>query len=154
MHEVQNKRVDKRFFQCDSFQDSRQHSALQLPFLKEEGPLESAGLKTLQERTQLYEGVLHHILSGALITDPDGYIIFFSDTYGKFLGMDPKDQIGKHTINIFREPLISGTQVADSEGIGVIRKKSQWKGGVIQEVIGASSELLHSKFTEGGRIRQ
>jgi len=62
--------------------------------------LESAAVKALLEKIQLYEGVLNNILSGVLITDPDGYVIFFSDTYGKFLGMDPKAQIGKHTTDV------------------------------------------------------
>jgi len=62
--------------------------------------LESAAVKALLEKIQLYEGVLNNILSGVLITDPDGYVIFFSDTYGKYLGMDPKAQIGKHTTDV------------------------------------------------------
>jgi transcriptional regulator with PAS, ATPase and Fis domain len=62
--------------------------------------LESADLKKLHEKIQLYEGVLNNILSGVLITDPDGYIVFFSESYGKFLGMDPKEQIGKHTTDV------------------------------------------------------
>ena len=62
--------------------------------------MESAAVKALLEKIKLYEGVLNNILSGVLITDPDGYVIFFSDTYGKFLGMDPKAQIGKHTTDV------------------------------------------------------
>ncbi|NLX31547.1 MAG: sigma 54-interacting transcriptional regulator [Deltaproteobacteria bacterium] len=62
--------------------------------------MESAAVKALLEKIQLYEGVLNNILSGVLITDPDGYVIFFSDTYGKYLGMDPKAQIGKHTTDV------------------------------------------------------
>lgn len=62
--------------------------------------MESAAVKALLEKIQLYEGVLNNILSGVLITDPDGYVIFLSDTYGKFLGMDPKAQIGKHTTDV------------------------------------------------------
>jgi transcriptional regulator with PAS, ATPase and Fis domain len=31
-----------------------------------------------------------------MITDPEGKIIFFSKTYGNFLGIDPKETIGKH----------------------------------------------------------
>jgi len=67
---------------------------------EEEGPLESADVKKLLEKIQLYEGVLNNITSGVLITDPDGYIVFFSESYGKFLGMDPKAQIGKHTTDV------------------------------------------------------
>jgi transcriptional regulator with PAS, ATPase and Fis domain len=58
------------------------------------------GLKELREKLRLYEVVLHNILSGVLITDPEGKVIFFSDTYGKFLGMDPKSKIGKHCTEV------------------------------------------------------
>jgi transcriptional regulator with PAS, ATPase and Fis domain len=54
----------------------------------------------LQEKLMLYEAVLNNILSGVLITDPDGYVIFMSETYGRFLGMDPKTKIGKHCTDV------------------------------------------------------
>ncbi len=62
--------------------------------------METADVKKLLEKIQLYEGVLNNILSGVLITDPDGYIVFFSESYGKFLGMDPGAQVGKHTTDV------------------------------------------------------
>ncbi|MCX5843610.1 MAG: PAS domain-containing protein, partial [Deltaproteobacteria bacterium] len=57
-------------------------------------------VQELDEKIRLYEAVLNNILNGILITDPDGYVIFFSDTYGKFLGMDPKSKIGKHCTEV------------------------------------------------------
>jgi transcriptional regulator with PAS, ATPase and Fis domain len=62
--------------------------------------VESNTVHDLQEKIRLYEAVLHNILNGVLITDPEGYVIFFSDTYGKFLGMDPKSKIGKHCTEV------------------------------------------------------
>jgi transcriptional regulator with PAS, ATPase and Fis domain len=56
--------------------------------------------KKLNEKVLLYEAVLDNILSGVLITDPDGNVIFFSETYGKFLKMDPKAKIGKHCTEV------------------------------------------------------
>jgi len=56
--------------------------------------------KRLREKLQFYEAVLNNILNGVMITDPEGYVIFFSESYGRFLGMDPKDQIGKHTTDV------------------------------------------------------
>jgi transcriptional regulator with PAS, ATPase and Fis domain len=54
----------------------------------------------LQEKLNLYEAVLNNILSGVIITDPDGAVIFFSETYGKFLGMDPQKKIGRHCTEV------------------------------------------------------
>ncbi len=61
---------------------------------------ESKKVQELNEKIHLYEAVLHNILNGVLITDPEGRVIFFSDTYGKFLGMDPKSKIGKHCTEV------------------------------------------------------
>lgn len=62
--------------------------------------MESATTDKFQETFRLYEAVLNNILSGVLITDPEGYVIFMSETYGKFLGMDPKTKIGKHCTEV------------------------------------------------------
>jgi transcriptional regulator with PAS, ATPase and Fis domain len=61
---------------------------------------ESKTVQELNEKIRLYEAVLHNILNGVLITDPEGNVIFFSETYGKFLGMDPKSKIGKHCTEV------------------------------------------------------
>ena len=50
----------------------------------------------LHEKIRFYETVLDNIYNGVMITDPEGKIIFFSKTYGNFLGIDPKETIGKH----------------------------------------------------------
>lgn len=50
----------------------------------------------LQEKIAFYERVLDNIRNGVMITDPDGQVIFFSRTYGNFLGVDPQEVIGKH----------------------------------------------------------
>ncbi|MFB3925548.1 MAG: sigma-54 interaction domain-containing protein [Syntrophales bacterium] len=62
--------------------------------------MDNPDIKNLQEKVRLYEAVLNNILSGVVITDPKGYVIFFSETYGRFLGKDPKEQIGKFTTNV------------------------------------------------------
>ncbi len=54
----------------------------------------------LQEKICFYETILDNIYNGVMITDPDGKIIFFSKTYGNFLGIDPKETIGKHCTEV------------------------------------------------------
>ncbi len=54
----------------------------------------------LQEKIQFYEKVLDNIHNGVMITDTNGKIIFFSKTYGKFLGIDPGQVIGKHCLEV------------------------------------------------------
>ena len=54
----------------------------------------------LQEKIRFYENVLDNIYNGVMITDKEGKIIFFSKTYGKFLGIDPGQVIGKHCLEV------------------------------------------------------
>lgn len=56
----------------------------------------SPSLEALKEKVAFYERVLDNIRNGVMITDPTGRIIFFSKTYGNFLGIDPRKVIGKH----------------------------------------------------------
>ena len=60
----------------------------------------SKEVSILQEKVRLYEAVLNNILSGVIITDPDGSVIFFSETYGRFLGMNPQKKIGRHCTEV------------------------------------------------------
>jgi PAS domain S-box-containing protein len=57
--------------------------------------MESKEQNELQGKIQFYETILDNIYNGVMITDPAGKIIFFSKTYGKFLGIDPKETIGR-----------------------------------------------------------
>ena len=60
----------------------------------------SNDMHELQEKIRFYETILDNIYNGVMITDPDGEIIFFSKTYGNFLGIDPKGMIGKHCTEV------------------------------------------------------
>jgi len=57
--------------------------------------MESKDLNELKEKIFFYETILDNIYNGVMITDPEGKIIFFSKTYGNFLGIDPQEAIGK-----------------------------------------------------------
>src|SRR4030043_1880066 len=57
-------------------------------------------LNELQGKIRFYETVLDNIHNGVMITDPDGKIIFFSKTYGNFLGVVPERMVGKHCTEV------------------------------------------------------
>ncbi len=70
----------------------------------------------LKKRTKLYEAVLNSIRNGIVITDPEGYVIFFSETYGRFLGKDPGQQVGKFTTDVIensRMHIVAKTEVPE-----------------------------------------
>lgn len=58
--------------------------------------MNSDGLNEFQKKIRFYETVLDNIQNGVMITDPDGKIIFFSKSYGNFLGVNPDEMIGKN----------------------------------------------------------
>jgi len=71
----------------------------------------------LKEKIRLYEAVLNSILTGVIITDSEGYVIFFSETYGKFLDVDPKAQIGKYcteAVKNSRMAIVAKTGIAET----------------------------------------
>ncbi len=54
----------------------------------------------LKQKLKLLEAVLNNIRSGAVITNPEGKVTFFSESYGTFLKKDPSEQIGRHVKDV------------------------------------------------------
>jgi len=52
--------------------------------------------KELQDQLEMYQLIFDSIHNGILVTDADGYITHFNKPYGRFLGLDPEKEIGKH----------------------------------------------------------
>ena len=65
---------------------------------------------------QFYEMVLDNMQHGIMITDPAGKVIFFSKSYGEFLGLNPEDVIGRHCREVVentRMDVVAQTGVAE-----------------------------------------
>jgi len=54
----------------------------------------------LHEQVALSRLIFDNIYNGVVVTDPQGYITHFNEPYGKFLGIDPEEQIGKHCTDV------------------------------------------------------
>lgn len=54
----------------------------------------------LIKQIEMFELILESIYNGIMVTDPEGYVTHFNAPYGQFLGVDPKDQIGKHCTEV------------------------------------------------------
>ena len=69
-------------------------------------PLEPENKNTTEERFYLrkrfdmLELIFDSIYNGVMVTDPDGFVTHFNTPYGRFLGVDPKKQIGKHCTEV------------------------------------------------------
>lgn len=55
-----------------------------------------ASYKDLEDRLEMYELIFDSIYNGVLVTDGKGYITHFNKPYGRFLGLDPEKEIGRH----------------------------------------------------------
>lgn len=89
---------------------------------------------------------LDHFRNGVLITDPQGYIIFMNKPYGRFLGLDPKVQVGRHCTDVVENtrmhivgktgrPEINETQVIRGQSI-VVQRIPIIKKGLVLAVFG------------------
>jgi transcriptional regulator with PAS, ATPase and Fis domain len=54
----------------------------------------------LQRKLEIMELIFDSIYNGSLVTDVNGYVTHFNKPYGQFLGVDPKDQIGRHCTEV------------------------------------------------------
>jgi len=54
----------------------------------------------IKDELEMYRRIFNSIENGAIVTDGEGYITDFNEPYGKFLNIDPEDQIGKHCTDV------------------------------------------------------
>ncbi|MDQ7784979.1 MAG: sigma 54-interacting transcriptional regulator [Desulfomonilaceae bacterium] len=52
------------------------------------------------DQLEILELIVDNIFNGVMITDAQGYVIHFNSPYGRFLGVDPKEQIGRHCTEV------------------------------------------------------
>lgn len=56
--------------------------------------------ESLKERLKVFELIFDNIYNGVMVTDAEGFITHFNKPYGRFLGLDPEAQIGKHCTEV------------------------------------------------------
>ena len=56
--------------------------------------------ENLNAQLEMYKLIYDHLYGGSVVVDTRGYITHFSKTYSEYLGIDPKDAIGKHCTEI------------------------------------------------------
>ena len=62
--------------------------------------MDEPNIADLQKKIIFYETILDSIRNGIMITDRRGKIIFFSKTYGEFLGIQPEKVLGKNCTEV------------------------------------------------------
>jgi len=64
------------------------------------GREQSRARSPLEEQLNMFRLIFDSIYNGCIVTDPEGYITHFNRPYGRFLGIDPEAQIGRHVTEV------------------------------------------------------
>jgi len=62
----------------------------------------SKQLHGLGNRLKMADLIFDHIENGALVTDAQGYILYFNRPYAEFLGVDAAEVVGRHVTEILK----------------------------------------------------
>ena len=54
----------------------------------------------MPHQLDLLQRIIDSIYNGVVVTDADGYIIYFNEPYGEYLGIDPGAQVGRHITDV------------------------------------------------------
>ena len=98
-------------------------------------------IEHLEKRLELAELTLNHIYNGALVTDENGIVIMFNEPYGRFLGVDPAEQIGKHV-----------TEVVENTRMHIVAKTGQAEINQTQSIKGEDMVVQRIPIKKNGRV--
>lgn len=119
--------------------------------------------KTIRTGSQLkaLQLIFEHIQDGACVTDENGVITHFNGTYGRFLGVDPKEQIGKHITEVVENTRM---HIVARTGKAEINKSQSIKGQnmLVQripikdkgKVIAVFGQVVFKDIKDVGRLAQ
>ena len=98
-------------------------------------------VEELRKRLELAELVLNHIYNGAVVTDEKGYVILFNEPYGRFIGVDPSEQIGRHV-----------TEVVENTRMHIVAQTGRAEINVTQSIQGEDMVVQRIPITKDGRV--
>lgn len=97
-------------------------------------------LSTTQQ-LEILSLIFDHIDNGACVVDAHGYITHFNSPYGKFLDVDPKQQIGKHI-----------TEVVENTRMHIVAKTGKAEVSASQPINGQEMIVQRIPVKENGRV--
>jgi PAS domain S-box-containing protein len=99
----------------------------------------SSLIQELRQQLELYELILNSIHNGVIVTDAEGYITHFNQPYGRFLGIDAADQIGRHC-----------SEVLDNTRMHIVAKTGQPEINRTHEVKGQNMVVQRIPIRKDG----
>ena len=94
-----------------------------------------------KDRLALLELILDNIHNGVIVTDKDGYVIFFNKPYGMFLGIDPAEQIGKHA-----------TEVVENTRMHIVAKTGEAEINKAHKIRGQNMVVQRIPIKQDGKV--
>ena len=94
-----------------------------------------------QKQLNTLKLIFDNIYNGAVVTDPDGYVIYFNKPYGQFLGVDADAQIGKHV-----------TEVIENSRMHIVAKTGKAEINVAQRIQGQDMVVQRIPIKRNGKV--
>jgi PAS domain S-box-containing protein len=95
----------------------------------------------LRDRLEMYERIFDSIYNGVMVTDVDGRITHFNKPYGKFLGLDPEAQIGRHC-----------TEVVENTRMHIVARTGRAEINQSQELKGQNMVVQRIPIRKDGQV--
>lgn len=93
------------------------------------------------QQLEVLKHVFNHIDNGALVVDPNGYITHFNEPYGRFLKLNPAEQIGKHV-----------TDVVENSRMHIVAKTGEAEINVSHSIRGQNMLVQRIPIKENGKV--
>ena len=101
----------------------------------------TGGRESLDARLQALERIFEHIHDGACVVDAQGILTHFNGAYGRFLGVDPKAQIGRHI-----------TEVVENTRLHIVARTGRAEINERQSIKGQNMLVQRIPIRENGKV--
>lgn len=98
-------------------------------------------LLSKSKQLQALQLIFNHIHDGACVTDAEGFVTHFNEPYGRFLGVDPKEQIGRHI-----------TEVVSNTRMHIVAKTGNPEINASQSIRGANMVVQRIPIKDKGQV--
>jgi PAS domain S-box-containing protein len=96
----------------------------------------------LREQLNMYISIFDSIHYGSMVTDPNGIITHFNKPYGRFLGLDPEKQIGRHC-----------TEVVENSRMHIVAKTGKAEFTCSHRIKGQNMVVHRVPIMENGQLK-
>jgi PAS domain S-box-containing protein len=98
-------------------------------------------VQELRRKLEFYELIFNSIHNGAIVTDTSGVVTHFNRPYGRFLGIDPNDQVGRHC-----------TEVLENTRLHIVAKTGKPEINRTHEVKGQNMVVQRIPIRKDGKV--